>query len=156
MNLRQLKFAEACLIFVTRTTEYDRAADLSGFKFVIEYNGNLYTTSAFYKVRENFSYSESGLSAFGICYTEKTNLIIDSDHIYNFLPFQTIKAICKTADLEIARYELLKYFLEHEIPEINFPKTGNFLFNVDNLSTGLKLPIMAVPEEAEFKLISIN
>ena len=89
MNLKQLRFAEACLVFATRTTEYERAADMSDFKFVIEYNDDLYTASAFYKIRENFSYSDSGLSAFGVCYTEKTNFLIDSDYIYNFLPFQT-------------------------------------------------------------------
>ena len=156
MNLKQLRFAEACLVFLTGTTEYDKAADLSDLKFVIEYNGNLYTASAFYKVRENLTYSELGPSIFGESYMEKTNLMIDSDPIYEFLPYKTIKAICNSADLEIARYALLKYFIEKDVPEIDLPKTGNYLFNVENLSTGLKLPIMAVPEEAEFKLISIN
>ena len=67
-----------------------------------------------------------------------------------------IKTICNSGDLEIVRYALLKYFVEKDVPEIDLPKTGNYLFNVETLSTGLKLPIMAVPEEAEFKLISIN
>ena len=156
MNLKQLRFAEACLVFITRTSCYDKAADLSGFKFVIEYNGSLYTASAFYKVNENLTHSELGLSIFGESYMEKTNLMIDSDPIYNFFPYQAIKTICNSGDLEIVRYALLKYFVEKDVPEIDLPKTGNYLFNVENLSTGLKLPIMAVPEEAEFKLISIN
>ena len=156
MNLKQLRFAEACLVFATRTTDYERAADISEFKFVFEYNNDLYTASSFYKVSENLTYSEPGLSRFHDYYEEKSNGPIDSDHIYNFLPFQIIKMVCMTSDIEIARYELLKYFLEHEIPEIEFPKTDNYLFNVVNLSTGLKLPIMAVPEEADFRLISIN
>lgn len=156
MNLKQFRFVEACFVYLTKTPEYNKAIDLSGLKFVIEYNSNLYNASSFYKIKENLSYSELGLLPFGESYVEATNIMIDSDSIYEFLPYKAIKAIFNSSDLEIARYALLKYFNEKEIPEIEFQKTGNYLFNVENLSTGLKLPIMAVPEEADFKLISIN
>lgn len=156
MNLKQLRFAEACFVFITKTSRFEKVADLSEFKFVIEYNGSFYTASSFYKVSENLTHSELGLSIFEESYMEKTNLRIDTDPIYEFLPYKTIKTICNSADLEITRYALLKYFVEKDVPEIDLPKTGDYLFNVENLSTGLKLPIMAVPEDADFKLISIN
>jgi len=156
MNIKQLRFVEVCLVFLSKNKHYERKSDLSNLNIVFEYKNNIFTASTFFKVNENFYYSDTGLEAFGQSFEEKDRLWIDSDVIGAFLPTKTVKTFSNSTDSSVVQYELLKFFVEKEVPELELSQIGNYLFNVENLSTGLKLPIMAVPEEAEFNLISIN
>ena len=77
MNIKQLRFVEVCLVFLSKNKHYERKSDLSNLNIVFEYKNNIFTASTFFKVNENFYYSDTGLEAFGQSFEEKDRLWID-------------------------------------------------------------------------------
>ena len=160
MNIKQLRYLDACLEFLKNRFPETTGGTLDA-NLVFKFENDVYKATAFQEVDSQLYVKEISYYLKGI--NEKTGAFqyrfrgrIDIDELIAFMQEKNCYGVLNTEDIELVKLHLLSVFSEQEIPEFKISSDSAILFNVTNLSKGYSLPFMRFPDNAEFELISIS
>ena len=159
MNIKQLRFLDACLEFLKNRYPETTGMTLDA-NLVFKLEDDIYTATAFQEVDSQLNIKEISYimsineqsSAFQYRFRDR----IDIDQVIAFLQQKNCYGVLNTADAEMVKIQLFSVISELEIPEFEIKINSEILYNVTNLSKGFSLPFMKFPDDAEFELVSIN
>ena len=159
LNIKQLRFLDACLEFLKNRYPATTGMTLDA-NLVFKFEDDIYKATSFQEVDSQLDINEisyrRGINeqsgAFHYLFRDR----IDVDQVVSFLQQKNCYGVLNTADPELVKLQLFSVFSELEIPSFDVKINSGILYNVTNLTSGVSLPFMKFPDDAEFELVSIN
>lgn len=160
MNIKQLRYLDACLEFLKNRYPATTGKTLDA-NLVFKFKNDIYSALAFPEVDSDLNireiyYHMGGIDERSVSLKYRFRDRIDTDEMLNFLQIKNCYGVANTTDTELVKFHLFSVFSEREIPSFDVKINTGILYNVTNLTSGFSLPFMKFPDGAEFELVSIN